>query len=160
MTGQFFLDWAVMAVSLLNIILMLWLGLTVMLNAERRTWGIWLAGGGLLLGEAFFVSHSAIAGNGLNFFSQGVNFWWRVGLWPVIALPIVWYEVVLWYTGYWERKGARYGFVLTLLLTGVMIVLLIFGLVVYFIVKDPKRPGDKGIFEGIREELGKYVHRP
>ena len=48
MTGSFFLDWAIMAVSLFNTILLLWLGLTVLLNAERRTWGVWLAGGGLL----------------------------------------------------------------------------------------------------------------
>lgn len=44
--------------------------------------------------------------------------------------------------------------------TELMIVLLIFGLVVWFIVKEPKRPGDKGLFENVREELGKYVHRP
>ncbi|MEN8185421.1 MAG: DUF58 domain-containing protein, partial [Myxococcota bacterium] len=31
-----------------NAILLIWLGLTVLFNAERRTWGIWLAGGGLL----------------------------------------------------------------------------------------------------------------
>ncbi|MDP3698994.1 MAG: hypothetical protein Q8R47_05395 [Nanoarchaeota archaeon] len=44
--------------------------------------------------------------------------------------------------------------------TELMIVLLIFGLVVWFIVKEPKKPGDKGLFENVREELGKYVHRP
>ena len=40
MTSTFILDWAIMAVSLFDTILLLWLGLTVLLNAERRTWGI------------------------------------------------------------------------------------------------------------------------
>ncbi len=42
MTNNFLLDWALMAVSLFNTILPLWLGLTVLLNAERRNWSIWL----------------------------------------------------------------------------------------------------------------------
>ncbi len=50
MTGIFWLDWAALAVSLHNTILLLWLGLTVLFNADRRTWGIWLAGGGETLG--------------------------------------------------------------------------------------------------------------
>ena len=44
MSGHFYLDWAAMAVSLFNTILFLWLGAMVLLNADRRTWGIWLAG--------------------------------------------------------------------------------------------------------------------
>ena len=32
----FYIDWAIMAVSLFNTILLVWLGLTVLLNAERR----------------------------------------------------------------------------------------------------------------------------
>ena len=38
---------------------------TVLLNADRRDWGIWLASGGLLLGGAFFISHTAILSDGL-----------------------------------------------------------------------------------------------
>ncbi|NOX61425.1 MAG: hypothetical protein GXP42_05695 [Chloroflexi bacterium] len=44
MTGSFLLNWATLAVSLFNTILFLWLGLTVLLNAEPRTGGAWLAG--------------------------------------------------------------------------------------------------------------------
>ena len=55
MTNNFLLDWALMAVSLFNTILPLWLGLTVLLNAERRNWSIWLAGGGMIMASAFFV---------------------------------------------------------------------------------------------------------
>ena len=49
------------ALSLFNLILLLWLGLTVLLNADRRRIGIWFAGGALLVGAGFFVSHSAFA---------------------------------------------------------------------------------------------------
>jgi signal transduction histidine kinase len=109
MTGHFFLDWAAMAVSLFNTILLLWLGLTVLLNAERRTWGLWLAGGGLLAGGGFFVSHSAILGHGSNFLGGGLNFWWHAGWGPVIALPLTWYLITLWYSGFWETGAAASG---------------------------------------------------
>jgi signal transduction histidine kinase len=104
MTNVFLLDWAIMAVSLFNTILLLWLGLTVLLNADRRTWGIWLAGGGLLMAGAFFVSHTAILGHGLSYVSQGMNFWWRAGWLPVVTLPAAWYVLTLWYAGFWDHK--------------------------------------------------------
>jgi signal transduction histidine kinase len=121
MTGSLFLDWATMAVSLFNTILALWLGLTVLLGADRRTWGIWMASAGLLLGGVFFVSHSAILGHGL---AQGVELWWQVGWLPVIALPLAWYVLTLWYAGFWGDGGIglpfwhRWGFVFTAPLTG------------------------------------------
>jgi signal transduction histidine kinase len=121
MTGSLFLDWATMAVSLFNTILALWLGLTVLLSAERRTWGIWMASGGLVTGGLFFISHSAILGYGL---AQGVELWWHMGWLPVIALPLAWYVLTLWYAGFWGDGGAdlpfwrRWGFVLTAPLTG------------------------------------------
>ena len=104
MTGVFLLDWAILAVSLFNTVLLLWLGLTVLLNAERHTWGIWLAGGGLLLGGAFFVSHSAILGHGLETASRGMDFWWHVGWIPVVASPFAWYGLMLWYAGFWSER--------------------------------------------------------
>jgi len=121
MTGNLFLDWATMAVSLFNTILALWLGLTVLLGAERRTWGIWMASGGLLLGGVFFISHSAILGHGL---ARGVELWWQVGWLPVIALPLAWYLLTLWYAGFWGDGGIdlpfwqRWGFVFSAPFTG------------------------------------------
>ncbi|MDH5507970.1 MAG: ATP-binding protein [Anaerolineae bacterium] len=106
MSGNLWLDWLGMCISLANTILLVWLGLTVLLNAERRTWGAWVAGGGLLLGGIFFISHTAILGFGLEFASQGLDFWWYIGWVPVVALPYVWYLVILWYTGYWNDKNA------------------------------------------------------
>ena len=90
MTGIFALDWAVLAISLFNTILLLWLGLTVFLNAEARGWGIWLAAGGLLLGAFFFISHSVILGHGIQSVTPGLNFWWQTGWIPVAALPLAW----------------------------------------------------------------------
>ena len=135
MTDEFSLNWAIMSVSLFNTILLLWLGMTVLLNAERRTWGVWLAGGGLLMGGAFFVSHSAILGHGLGYVSWAMNFWWRVGWVPVIALPFVWYLVMLWYAGFWDNRQAylhrrqRPWFLLTTLLA--------MGLVGMFVFANP-----------------------
>jgi signal transduction histidine kinase len=132
MTGNFFLDWAIMAVSLFNTILLLWLGLTVLLNAERRTWGMWLAGGGLLMSGAFFISHSAILGHGLSYVSQGMDFWWHLGWGPVIVSPFSWYAIMLWYAGFWEDRQTplharhRPWLLLTILLAVGLVGLLIF----------------------------------
>lgn len=132
MTENWMLNWAVMAVSLFNTILLIWLGLTVLLNAERRTWGLWLAGGEILLGGAFFLIHSIILGHGLNTLSSSIDFWWRVGWVPVVTIPYVWYVIVLWYSGFWDRFGARLNrrhypwFVGTTLLALCVIVLLVF----------------------------------
>lgn len=107
MTGDLFLDWATLAVSLFNTFLLLWLGLIVLLSAERRTWGLWLAGGSLLSGGVFFVSHSAILGHGPSFFGWGLDFWWHVGWLPIAALPFAWYVMMLWYTGFWDASETR-----------------------------------------------------
>jgi signal transduction histidine kinase len=103
MTGRFWLDWAIIAVSIFNTILMLWLGLTVLLNADRRHWGVWLMGGGLLAGAIFFISHTAILGQELAMNLEGLNFWWRAGWFPVTVSPFAWYVAVLWYSGFWAE---------------------------------------------------------
>ncbi len=132
MTGSFLLNWAIMAESLINTILLIWLGMTVLLNAERRTWGAWLAGLGLMLGGLFFVSHTAILGYGLSFYELGVDFWWRIGFAPVISLPFVWYLMMLWYSGFWEvssnqlSKRQKPWFFISSLLTITILGLIIF----------------------------------
>ena len=126
MTGQFFLDWAALAISLFNASLLTWLGLTVALNAERprrqparrerprevpregmagSNWGTPLIAASLLLGGLFFVAHSALLTYDLNTVTRGLNFWWHLGWWPVIALPLAWYVLVLWYSGYWDDRA-------------------------------------------------------
>jgi signal transduction histidine kinase len=122
-----------MAVSLFNTILLLWLGLTVLLNAERRNWGVWLTGAALLLGGGFFVSHTAILGYGLTSTSWEMNLWWWAGWGPVLLLPLAWYVITLWYAGFWpDRPGSalrrRQGpwLIVTLVLAVVLVGLLIF----------------------------------
>ena len=138
MTGLFGLDWAIQAMSLFNVILLIWLGLTVLLNAERRTGGILLSGGGLLMGGAFFISHSALLSHDINVITSGQDFWWYLGWAPVVCLPLAWYGVMLWYAGFWEARQAeeaaarrlyhrhRFGFALTLLFGSFLVGLLFF----------------------------------
>ncbi|MCB2178746.1 hypothetical protein KQH61_04970 [bacterium] len=135
MTGTFWLDWAILALSLTNTILLMWLGTTVLLNTERRTWGGWLAAAGLLLGGTFFISHTAILGYGFNVIGPGFNLWWVVGLMAVTALPFLWYVMMLWYSGFWQPPAAsevntlrrRHGVLLafvTLMLIGLFLIAL------------------------------------
>jgi signal transduction histidine kinase len=130
MTGHFYLDWAILALSLFNAILLLWLGLTILLSAERRTWGIVLTGGSLLLGAAFFISHSAIVGRG-SLIGAGMDFWWHLGWAPAIGLPFAWYSVTLWYNGFWDdartplHRRHRPLFILTALLAAGLVGLLL-----------------------------------
>lgn len=103
MSGNLLLDWAIIAVSFFNAILLLWLGFTVLLNSDRRSPGIWVAGAGLLLGAAFFVSHTAIVGRGVITLSVASTiFWWTIAMVPAIILPFAWYAIMLWYAGYWN----------------------------------------------------------
>ncbi|MEM7114876.1 MAG: ATP-binding protein [Chloroflexota bacterium] len=108
MTENIFLNWAIIAISLFNTILTIWLGLTVLLNAEQRNWGIWLASGSLLLGGAFFVSHTAVVGIGLLRLSLlGLIFWWVVGIVPMLSSPFAWYVIMLWYAGFWQHPDSQ-----------------------------------------------------
>ena len=107
MSGFFLLDWASLAVSLFNTMILLWLGLAIMLNAERRSVGLWFSSGMLLLGSVFFLSHSAILGIGPGWISPGLNFWWHLGWFPVVFLPLAWYGVTLWYCGFWSQPQSE-----------------------------------------------------
>jgi signal transduction histidine kinase len=60
----------------------------------------------LLMGGAFFVSHTAILGHGPNYLGTGVDFWWHLGWAPVVVSPLAWYVAMLWYAGFWDRTHA------------------------------------------------------
>jgi signal transduction histidine kinase len=129
--SQFF-QWAIIGISLFNTVLLLWLGLTILLNAERRAWGVALVGAALFLGVAFFVSHTILAGNGLLTAGAGMDLWWRAGWAPAVLLPVAWYLIILWYAGFWEdrrsalRRRQRVWPAAMLLLAGVVVALLLF----------------------------------
>ena len=96
-----------LALSIFNIIILLWLGLTILLNAERRVWGLWVSGGGLMLAAAFFISHTVILHRGLIYPDWRFPFWWKAGFLPAHLLPYAWYVVMLWYGGYWEPESSK-----------------------------------------------------
>ena len=58
--------WAARALTFFNVLVLLWLGLTVLLNAERRSLGTWLTGGGLLLGGACSVARASALARGFS----------------------------------------------------------------------------------------------
>jgi signal transduction histidine kinase len=93
------LDWAIISLSLFNTIAFLWLGFTVLLNAERPRWGTWAAGGGLILGGIYFAGHSAVVSHTLDQLGPDTEFWWRVSWLPVVGAPYMWYLMIAWYTG-------------------------------------------------------------
>ncbi len=119
MSGRFWLDWAIVAISLFDAMLVLWLGLTVLLTADRRHSGVWLMAGGLFSGASFLISHSAIMGQPLGSSLAELNTWWRVGWIPVIMSPFAWYVAVLWYSGFWSGQAnplvRRHRFLLSLI---------------------------------------------
>lgn len=104
---EFIVPWALYAVSLFNTILLLWLGLTILLNAEKRSWGTWMAGLGHLLGGAFFLAHTAALDYALENLLEAASVWWCVLAIPVMALPYGWFVLMLWYCGFWDAPGSR-----------------------------------------------------
>jgi len=107
MSGNLLLDTAVLAVSLFNAMLLLWLGIVVVSNADRRSGGIWLASAGLLSGGIFFLIHTAIIGRGLTTATLDLDVLWHLGWLPIIAAPLAWYVVMLWYTGIYGAPSKR-----------------------------------------------------
>lgn len=101
------LDWGLGATSLFNTIILLWLGLTVLLNTEKRAWGTMLAGAGMLLGAAFFLIHTATLDYSWNALFLGIRSWWYACWACVLALPLGWYVLMLWYAGFWEDGTRR-----------------------------------------------------
>lgn len=91
--------WAVRALSLFNTIAFLWLGLAVLLNAQRRAGGTWITGGGLLLAALFFAVHSTLVGREPGIFEAELAFWWRGGWLLFLGPPYMWYVVIGWYMG-------------------------------------------------------------
>ncbi|TAK31637.1 MAG: hypothetical protein EPO21_17035 [Chloroflexota bacterium] len=99
--------WAIRALSLFNTIAFLWLGLAVLLNAERRTLGTWVAGGGLLMAGLFFGVHTTIVARDPGTLGAEFAFWWRAGWSLFIGSPYMWYVVIAWYTNVFRTRWHR-----------------------------------------------------
>ncbi|MBI5929770.1 MAG: hypothetical protein HY862_10705 [Chloroflexi bacterium] len=90
--------------SIFNVALLLWLGLTIFLSAERRSEGLYLILAGMLLGALFFTSHAIILTSQFTpSLETYLNTWWYAGWLPVVSIPMLWYLVILWYTG-WPKR--------------------------------------------------------
>ena len=100
------LPWAMYAVSLFNLVLLLWLGLTILLNAQERNWGTYLAGSGFLVGALFFLLHTAALNYSLDTLLENSPIWWLILSAPVGALPFGWMVLMLWYCGYWDETNS------------------------------------------------------
>lgn len=87
--------------------MLLWLGLTVLLNSRGRAWGNVLAGIGLLLGGAFFLAHSAALDFSLEALLDGSPGWWMFVALPLLALPFGWMVLMLWSCGFWDDPKSR-----------------------------------------------------
>lgn len=125
---SFLLDYSQYVLSLTNAMLLLWLGLTVVLNAEKRTVGVWVVGSSLLLGNAFFISYLALRIIGINTFTTTSTLFLAVASLPPVVLPFAWYGVILWYAGYTNRGAepfrrrheGRLALFVTLLIGGII----------------------------------------
>src|SRR5688572_27285684 len=104
--GPALLGWGVLALSTFATLLPVWLGITVLLNAERRTWGLWLAGGSLIIAGGFFAAHTAMVDGALLPFPMNPALWF-VGWSIIVLLPASWYVTILWFGGYWEQRDGR-----------------------------------------------------
>lgn len=122
MTGRFLLDWSVITVSVFNTIILFWLALTVLLNSQRKRFGVILAGIGMTMGSIFFAIHTVLIYNGFNYTENQINALWSLGWTILLILPIAWYVLILWYLGFWEntehylQKRQKYWFVIDLIL--------------------------------------------
>ncbi len=120
------LDWLLISGSFFNTITLLWLGMTVLLSAERRTWGTWLAGGGLVFGGLFFIGHTIVVGRVFGNFDDNMDFYWRTGWLVLIIAPYLWYVVMVWYSGGWQLTAQRLWIAGVSLLGGVTLLMALF----------------------------------
>lgn len=105
MIHETLLLWALVSISLFNTVLLLWLGLTLWLTADRRSPGVVIASVGFILGSAFFTSHAALLLSPTLQLTRSTTLWLAAGMTPVVLLPYVWYLVLLWYNGFWTAPA-------------------------------------------------------
>ena len=94
------------AISVFNLMIYLWLGLTVLLNGNRQSRVTWIGGIGLLAAALFFLCHGALVGAGVPGGPSPVDIWWRLAWAPAFIAPFLWAATGLRYadvTGAWRR---------------------------------------------------------
>ncbi|MBA3943811.1 MAG: hypothetical protein H0X37_04535 [Herpetosiphonaceae bacterium] len=101
------LNWALIALALFNTMSLLWLGLAVLLNAERHNWVTWATGGSMVLGGLLYAAHVTVIGRSGMVWSSDLQWWWQIGALPVLGAPYVWYVVTVGYTGVLRLQRQR-----------------------------------------------------
>lgn len=103
------------ALALFNMLLLFWLGLTVLLQVERRRSSVWFASFSLLMAAAFFGAYTIEMGGGPGLLFLEIL--WLPALALLHILPLCWHIVVLYFTGQFdprepavlgERQGWRF----------------------------------------------------
>jgi hypothetical protein len=87
------------ALSVFSLITYLWLGLTVLLMGNRRSFVTWFGGLGLLTASIFFLCHGAMVGAGLPIGPSPTDFWWHLSWVPGFLAPLFWAATGLHYAG-------------------------------------------------------------
>jgi len=103
-----FLESAALALSIFTTTMLLWLGLTVLLNGERGKPVVLLSSAGLLVAALFFLSHTMILGIGFTQTGPGIDFWWRMAWLSLPVAPYVWLLTVLRYADLSAVQRAAY----------------------------------------------------
>ncbi len=92
-------------VTLVNTLLLLWLGATVLLQPERRRASVYFASLSLLAAAAFHGAYTIQLGGGRVVVFVLVYLWYPT-LATLYVLPLCWFAVVLYFAGYFdEHKG-------------------------------------------------------
>jgi two-component sensor histidine kinase len=94
----------VRAVSIFDMIVLLWLGSTIALYAERRKPGTWIAATGALLAGCFFAAHSILVSGTLTLDSEILAPWWHIMWLALIIWPLNWLSVIIWFTEHLRRR--------------------------------------------------------
>ena len=102
------LESTALALSIFVTTMLLWLGLTVWLNADRTKWVAHLSAAGLLAAALFFLSHTMIVGRGFAETGEGMDFWWRLAWMPLPLAPLAWLVAVTRYLGLSPQQHAIY----------------------------------------------------
>lgn len=106
-SGLPLVDLALVALSAFCTLVAAWLGLTILLNAEQKSFGVWLGGIGMLAAAVFFIYHAALLDTDTNRLAGTIGAWWNAGWAPVIVLPFGWYIAMLWFAGFWHTPDSR-----------------------------------------------------
>ena len=114
--------WAARALTFFNVLVLLWLGLTVLLNAERRQLGTWLIGWRAAARRPLLDSAGSCpersggadgpaAGPARSVYepARPPDLWWRLSWLPFAGAAYLWSVVLAWYSGRLRSLADRLG---------------------------------------------------